>query len=145
MVDHRRSSCVKGFKTAGQLPDVQVGRHEDVACHVAAGHVVEEGVVVEAAFELGLPEVVVCIDESWGDDFAVAVDGSGGSWWIDVRFDLSDGIAFDEEVGVLEGGYGVVGVVEQEGTALKEYGSGRHHGGQTCKHREEDVKYGRKI
>lgn len=89
--------------------------------------------------------MVVGVDESWGDDFAVAVDFSGGSWWTNVRFDLGDGVAFDEKVGVLEGGYGVVGVVGQEGAALKEHGSGGHHGGQGRKRSEGNVRQRGKI
>lgn len=75
-------ACIESFKTAGQLSDVQIGGTEGVARHVAAGHVVEEGVVVQAAFELGLPKVVVRIDEAWGDDLAAAGDDKCGCWGV---------------------------------------------------------------
>lgn len=81
----------------------------------------------------------MCVDESWGDYFALTVDDSGGRWWTDIRRDLSDSVAFDKEVGVLEGSYGIVGFVKEKSTALEQDGRGRHAVVRGCRARKDEV------
>lgn len=57
--------------------------------------------------------MVMRVDESGGDDFAVAIDHCRASWHVDILADLRYQISYNEDVGILKGSH-VIGIVVVE-------------------------------
>ena len=87
----------------------------------------------DGPFELGLPEMVVGVDEAWGDYLASTVDCLRG-WFGDVTPGVCYSVVLDEDRGVVVWCYVVVVVVDENGCVLKE--DGRRHladyGSEVC-------------
>ena len=114
MVEDEGCACVDGFEAAGQLAPEHIVRGVVVALEVSGWHIVEQRVVCMSAFHLGLPEMMVRVDETGRDDFVGAVKGFGVGWCCEICSDLVDFVVYDEDVGVSEGGDGLIFVVIED-------------------------------
>lgn len=53
-----------------------------------------------AAFELGLPKVMMSVNKTWADDLAAAVDELSSCWGRDCFSNLGNTIALHKYIGV---------------------------------------------
>ena len=101
VINDCRGAGVKGFETATQLAPEDVLGRVVIALHVACGVIIKEGVVCMTAFQLGLPDMVVSVDEARGDDSALAINYLGRRIYsVQVAADFLDVRARDENVGI---------------------------------------------
>ena len=85
-----------------------------VALHVPGGHVLEEAFVGVAALELGLPDMVMCVDKARRDDLGGAVNDLSVRWEIgEASPNLNDDVVFDKYVGVRSTCDVIVSIVDQ--------------------------------
>jgi hypothetical protein len=61
-------------------------------------HVIKEKLVGMASFKLGLPDMVVGVDEARGNDFIRTIDNFDVGWGWDFRLDLRNLVPFYEDI-----------------------------------------------
>ena len=114
---NRSRACIDGFQTPAQLAPIDVFGVEVESLQVACVHVLEEGLLRVAAFQLHEPEVVVCVDHAWGDELVGTVDNLGVFGRVDVLGYGGDFVALDEDVRGVQDRDFVVGLVFEDGAS----------------------------
>ena len=84
-VHYRRSPAIDHLQTASQLAPESIFSRMQARCKIAFRQVLHQRLVGMASFQKGLPDVVVCVDETGRDDLVCTVDDFAAWGRRDVR------------------------------------------------------------
>ena len=123
MINHSRHPGIQTLHRTPQLPPKDILLRKIPTLHIPRRHVIQKHLIGMSTFQLGLPEMVVRVDEAGGDEFVGAVDdacGRGGRG--NSGRNCSDVFALDEE-GVMIKDLDGIGAIWRDCGRVYNYGA----------------------